>query len=565
MNPRPVQRSRGRLAWNSIGAAGLFLLGSAPSSASEAGEQVLGVARSRGASTVFYQVPRQGMGRQAPAERIKNYAPVETSLARRSEDLAVATEQGARCMDCGVAQCIRLNVDQERAHGSGGCPVHYEIPQINMLVQQGHWKAAYGLQARSNDLAEFTGNTCPAPCESGCNLGIIEKPVAIRAIEDAVFEHAVAQGLVDPQPPKERSGKSIGIIGSGPAGLAAAIRLNRAGHQVVVYERDQLPGGLLMYGIPNMKLAKWKVHRRIRWMEQEGIRFETGTHVGVDVSAEDIRERHDATLLAIGATVPRPFTVPHPDKGTIAIPGAELSGWSQAIEVLRLTQQELLNNTPAWESGAELALGNVRPEAIDFRGKRVALVGNGDGYDTTEDAAATVLRGGGDVVAVLTRRPRRYDERGAAGDGWPHLDLSHKVTYAYEELIAATGSDPRAYTHQPTALVGKGGRVAGIKTVQLDTDRNWLPGTEVTHRADAILTALGFVGPERTLVDQMLIDTIGDQRGYQVAAPYGSFETSSSGVFAAGDARRGPETVVWAINEGRGAAKAIDRYLRAAR
>ncbi len=441
-------------------------------------------------------------------------------------------DQGARCMDCGVPFC------------NSACPVNNLIPDWNDLVYKDQWKQAIERLWRTNNFPEFTGRVCPAPCEGSCVLGINEPPVTIKNIEQTIIEHAWENDWVKPQPPLQRSGKTVAVIGSGPAGLAAADQLNKAGHLVTVYERADRIGGLLMYGIPNMKLDKKAVvDRRLKIMEHEGVKFVTGVHVGRDISIHDMLHEFDAVVLACGATKPR----------DLPAPGRNLGGVHFAMEFLHANTKSLLDSN--------LSDGKF----ISAKDKHVVVIGGGD---TGNDCIGTSMRHGCRSLVnfeLLTQPPASR----ATDNPWPQWPRIYRVDYGHEEVRATFGQDPRQFAILTKEFLGDDqGRVRAIKTVRV----NWsntngkvsmteIAGSEEEWPADLVLLAMGFLGPEETLAKELGLKT--DARS-NFQAEYGKFATSVEGVFAAGDCRRGQSLVVWAINEGRGAARECDRYLMGA-
>ena len=440
-------------------------------------------------------------------------------------------EQGARCMDCGVPFC----------QSNTGCPIDNRIPEWNDHVYRNRWQLALQRLLETNNFPEFTGRVCPAPCEGSCVLGITEPPVTIKNIENAIIDRGFEEGWVVPRKPERRTGKSVGIVGSGPAGLAAAAQLNAAGHTVTVYEREDRIGGLLMYGIPNMKLDKQAVvDRRIELMRAEGIHFETGAHVGVNVDAQELQERHDALLLACGATVPR----------DLPIPGRELKGIHFAMDFLTENTRSLLDGSPS-------------ARFLSAENRRVVVIGGGD---TGTDCIGTSLRHGctGLVNFELLDRP---PEGRAADNPWPLWPRIFRVDYGHQEAAAKFGADPREFNVLSKRFLGdNNGRVRGIETVRVEwragesgrPEMAEVPGSKEVFEADLVLLAMGFLGPEATLAEKLGLET--DPRS-NFQADYGRYATSVEGVYAAGDCRRGQSLVVWAINEGRGAACEIDEYL----
>ena len=449
-------------------------------------------------------------------------------------------KQGARCMDCGVPFC-QSNAPREHRLGRAGCPIHNLIPEWNDLVYRGQWRDALDRLHATNNFPEFTGRVCPAPCEGSCVLGITDPPVTIKNIEMAIIDRGFEEGWVTPQPPLSRTGKSIAIVGSGPAGLAAAAQLNRVGHSVIVYERADRIGGLLMYGIPNMKLEKRAVvERRIHLLRHEGIEFKTGIDVGdgsgntSDVSK--LIAENDALLLTTGATTPR----------DLPIPGRKLNGIYFAMDFLTKNTRSLLNSN--LEDG----------QYIDAHDKDVIVIGGGD---TGTDCLGTSLRHGCRSLTNFEVFPSPPKERSPTNP-WPEDPVVFKVDYGHAEAAARFGGDPRTWAIDSLEFIDDGhGNVVGIKTVDLDYtggQRTALPNSERTWDTNLIILAMGFLGPEHYLSTALGVDL--DQRS-NYAADKGTYQTSISKVFAAGDCRSGQNIVVRAINEGREAAQSIDRHL----
>jgi NAD(P)H-dependent glutamate synthase small subunit len=442
------------------------------------------------------------------------------------------TTQGARCMDCGVPFC----------QSDDGCPIHNLIPEWNDLVYRGHWREALDRLHKTNNFPEFTGRVCPAPCEGACVLGITDPAVTIKNIEMAIIDRGFAEGWVVPNPPARRSGKTVAVIGSGPTGLAAAAQLNAAGHEVTVYEREDRIGGLLMYGIPNMKLDKDVVERRLNLMRQEGIRFETGADIG-DGSAGTRDGRalltdHSAVLLATGATQPR----------DLGIPGRELAGVHFAMDFLTANTRSLLDSN------------HVDGNYISAKDKDVIVIGGGD---TGTDCIGTSLRHGCRSLVnfeILERPP----EARATDNPWPTWPKIFRVDYGHEESTTRFGSDPRVYCVSGKEFYGENGRLRGIRTVDVRWEGNRLeevPDSERTWEADLIFLSMGFLGPEHYVSDALSVE-YDPRSNYQ--AEYGRYATNVPKLFAAGDCRRGQSLVVRAINEGREAAREIDAYLTGA-
>jgi NAD(P)H-dependent glutamate synthase small subunit len=477
-----------------------------------------------GKPTGFMEYPKKSVPYRDPAERAGDFGEIFTQPEEQH-----LRNQGARCMDCGVPFCQSEN----------GCPIDNLIPEWNDLVYQGRWRDALDRLHKTNNFPEFTGRTCPAPCEGACVLGITDPPVTIKNIENAIIDRGFAQGWVKPQIPAARTGKRVAIVGSGPAGLAAAEQLNKAGHQVTVYERADRIGGLLMYGIPNMKLDKQVVNRRVDLLRAAGIEFVVNADVGRTVDAGKLRAEHDAVLLATGATKPR----------DLPIPGRDLPGIHFAMEFLTANTRSLLNSN--------LADGRY----ISAKGKRVVVIGGGD---TGADCIGTALRHGCKSLLNLELLEEPPAKR-AADNPWPLWPKILRTDYAHEESIARFGADPRNYAVVSKEFGDAGGKVGSVQIVRVEWQRGdgppkmvELPATTETLEADLVLLAMGFLGPE-SYVAQALGVELDARSNYR--AEHGRFATSQNGVFAAGDCRRGQSLVVWAINEGRGAARAVDEFL----
>ena len=486
-----------------------------------------------GKPTGFIEYLRELPVDRAPLARIGDWKEFHQHLEEKR-----LRQQGARCMDCGVPFCHTGKLVSGMATG---CPINNVIPEWNDLVYRGLWREALDRLHMTNNFPEFTGRVCPAPCEGSCVLGINDPPVTIKNIEAEIIDRGWDEGWVLPEPPKTRTGKSIAVIGSGPAGLAAAAQLNRAGHSVTVLEREDRPGGLLTYGIPNMKLDKREVvERRIALMEQEGIKFVCNAHVGENVEPQLLLRDFDAMVICTGATKPR----------DLAVPGRDLAGVHYAMEYLTASTKSLLGAGP-----------DASP--IHARGKDVIVIGGGD---TGTDCVGTALRQGCRSVTQLEIMARPPLER-AADNPWPEWPKVYKLDYGQEEAAAKFGEDPRTYLTTVKRLEGDAdGRLSGVVTVQVRWERNAqgqfvpaeVPGTEQTHPAQLALIAMGFLGPEQALLTDLALEC--DARS-NVKAEHGRYATSLKGVFAAGDCRRGQSLVVWAIQEGRGAARECDRYL----
>ena len=478
-----------------------------------------------GKPTGFMEYQRRGNPAQSLLERIKHYNEFHPRLSRDER-----RRQGARCMECGVPFC------QSGAVLNGmvsGCPLHNLVPEWNDLIYTGNFTHALERLLKTNNFPEFTGRVCPALCEAACTCGLHGDPVTVKDNELGIIEDAWDRGLMSPRPPRARTGKQVAVVGSGPAGLACADQLNRRGHSVTVLEREDRPGGLLMYGIPNMKLEKPVVQRRLDKMAAEGITFRTGVDVGKDLSPEQLRRDFDAVVLCCGAAQPR----------DLAVPGRELDGVWFAVDFLKETTRSLLDSN--------LADGTY-PSA---KGKHVVIVGGGD---TGNDCVGTCIRHGCASVTQLEMMPKAPDQR-AENNPWPEWPRVCKTDYGQEEAIALFGHDPRVYETTVAELMGhKDGKLKAVKTVRLGRDHQPISGTEAVLDCDLLLIAAGFLGPQ-AYVPQAFGLALTPRSCVQTAE--GSYATTAPGVFAAGDMRRGQSLVVWAIQEGRQAAREVDQYL----
>jgi glutamate synthase (NADPH/NADH) small chain len=486
-----------------------------------------------GKPTGFLEYPRELPTDRKPLDRLSDWDEFHDHFPVKK-----LREQGARCMDCGTPFC---HTGTLIAGMASGCPIHNLIPEWNDLVYKGRWKEALDRLHQTNNFPEFTGRVCPAPCEGSCVLGINEPPVTIKAIEAAIIDKGFDEGWVVPRPPAQRTGRKVAVVGSGPAGLACADLLNRAGHLVTVFERADRIGGLLTYGIPNMKLDKGVVERRVSLLAAEGITFVTSTAVGRDVPADRLKAEYDAIVLCGGATAAR----------DLPVEGRDLAGIHFAMDFLHRNTKSLLDS-------------NLQDAAhISASDHDVVVIGGGD---TGTDCVGTSLRHGCRSLVQLEILPRPPAER-APDNPWPQWPRIYRVDYGQEEAAARFGADPRHFCIQTKRFVGDGnGEVRAIETVEIEwVSENGryapreIPGTAKTWPATLVLLALGFVGPERGGMLEQLGVRI-DARGNVEAGP--DKRTSVAGVFTAGDMRRGQSLVVWAIAEGREAAASVDRYLR---
>jgi glutamate synthase (NADPH/NADH) small chain len=486
-----------------------------------------------GKPTGFIEYIREIPSELPPLERIRNWD--EFHLPMPEEKLRT---QSARCMDCGTPFCHTGTVIKGMA---SGCPIHNLIPEWNDLVYRGLWREALERLHKTNNFPEFTGRVCPAPCEGSCVLGINNPPVTIKNIECSIIDKGWDEGWVEPEPPAKRTGKKVAVVGSGPAGLCAAAQLNQAGHWVTVFERADRPGGLLMYGIPNMKLDKQGVVlRRLQVLEQEGIKFICNTEVGRNLPAETLLEEFDAVVLCIGATKPRDLT----------IEGRSLKGIHFAMDFLTANTKAILD-------------GSTNGNFISAKDKDVVIIGGGD---TGTDCVGTSIRHGCKSLVQVEIMPKPPLER-ASDNPWPEWPKIYHMDYGQEEAAAKFEGDPRVYLTTATKFEGdESGQVKVVHTVQVQWSKNEkgqfipkpVPGTEKILPAQLVLLAMGFLGPEQALLDNLGIER--DPRS-NVKADYGKYTTSIPGVFAAGDCRRGQSLVVWAFDEGRGAARECDLYL----
>lgn len=465
----------------------------------------------------FLKNGRQVATRRPVDERVGDWREVYPDGGIGKTLLPIINVQSSRCMDCGIPFCHQ------------GCPLGNIIPEWNDLVWRNDWEAAIERLHATNNFPEFTGRLCPAPCETACVLGINQDPVTIKNIEVSIIDKAWESGYVRPEQAEWLSGKTVAVIGSGPAGLAAAQQLTRAGHTVAVYERADRAGGLLRYGIPEFKMEKSHVDRRLAQMEKEGTVFRTGVNVGETITGDQLRERYDAVVLAVGSTVPR----------DLPVPGRELNGIHQAMEFLPQANR-IAYGDAALPDGEEQILAT---------GKNVVIIGGGD---TGADCLGTSIRQGAKSITQLEIMPRPTEER-PAGQPWPTYPMTYKVSSAHEE------GGERVYATSTVEFLGDGnGNVRALKVTEVDAKFQPVPGSEREIAAELVLFAMGFVGPEKPgVVEQLGVEL--DERGN--VKRDNSYATSVPGVFVAGDAGRGQSLIVWAIAEGRSAAASVDAYL----
>jgi glutamate synthase (NADPH/NADH) small chain len=472
-----------------------------------------------GKETGFLELDRQDRSYADPKERVKHYK--EFVIPHAPEALRA---QASRCMNCGIPYC------------HNGCPVNNIIPDWNHLTYEGNWQSALEVLHSTNNFPEFTGRICPAPCEAACTLNITDAPVTIKSIECALVDKGWDEGWIVAQPPKRRTGKSVAVVGSGPAGLACAQQLARAGHSVTVFEKNDRVGGLLRYGIPDFKLEKHLIQRRMVQMAGEGVEFRTSTEVGVAISVAQLKDNFDAVVLSGGAEDPRP----------LQIPGFELPGVRFAMEFL--TQQNKRN-------AGDDELRAAPRDSLKATGKHVIVIGGGD---TGSDCVGTSNRQGAASVTQLEIMPRPPEKEDKALT-WPDWPLKLRTSTSHDEGVE------RDWSVLTKRVVGEAGVVTGLECVHVEWQQGKMvevPGSAFTLKADLILLAMGFVGPRKTgLLDQAGVAL--DARG-NVAANVESYRTSDPQIFACGDMRRGQSLVVWAIREGRQAARAVDEMLMGA-
>ena len=476
----------------------------------------------------FLKISRHGILYEDPKERAARY---DEFLERRpAEEVA---QQGARCMECGVRFC------------HNGCPLGNLIPDWNDLVYRDRWQDAIVQLHETNNFPDFTGRLCPAPCEAACVMEINEgESITIKQIEDAIVERAWDEGWIKPEPPEHETGRRVAVVGSGPAGLAAAQQLRRAGHDVVIYERDEAAGGLMRFGVPDFKIEKRVIERRLDQLRAEGVRIECGVEVGTDITGEQLRAEFDAVVLAIGSRVPR----------DLPVPGRELDGIHSAMDYL-YTRTRAIAQDPAETHAPLPSVDPPEPVEITAEGKHVVVIGGGD---TGADCVGHSLRQGALSITQLELLPEPPATRPDDRTPWPLWPTKFRLSYAMEEAQVA-GKGEQDYSVVTTSFQGENGVVKELHYAQADSKPPFGPveGTDGVLKADLVLLAMGFLHPEhKGIVDQLHVDL--DRRG-NIKAP--TYETSVPGVFAAGDARRGQSLIVWAINEGRQAARMVERYL----
>ena len=489
-----------------------------------------------GKATGFLDYDRKNARVEKPLDRIRHFREFRTPLPLEEQQ-----KQGGRCMDCGVPFC---QSGKNLMGMASGCPLHNLVPEWNDLIYNGNWEEAYYRLVKTNNFPEFTSRVCPALCEKACTCGLNQEAVASKGNEYAIIENAYEMGYAKANPPKVRTGKKIAVIGSGPAGLAAADLLNKRGHSVTVFEREDKAGGLLRYGIPNMKLEKQYIDRKLAVMEEEGVEFRLSCNVGKDVKPAALLKEYDRILLACGASDPR----------DIKVPGRDAEGIYFAVDFLKSTTKAL------WANDMKLKDGTY----ISAKGKNVIVIGGGD---TGNDCVGTSIRHGAKSVLQLEMMPKAPDER-TGNNPWPEWPKVCKTDYGQEEAIAVFGSDPRVYTTTVKEFVkDKKGKLCKAVLVKLESKKDEAtgrmmmvesPGTEYTVDVDLVLIAAGFLGSENYVTKAFGVEV--NQRT-NVKTEEGRYASSVPNVFTAGDMHRGQSLVVWAIREGREAAREIDESL----
>ena len=487
-----------------------------------------------GKPTGFMEYKREVSKDEKPKDRIKHFNEFHEHLPQEKQQL-----QGARCMECGVPFCqAGMNI----CGMTSGCPLHNLVPEWNDLVYTGNWQQAYNRLKKTNSFPEFTSRVCPALCEAACTCGLIGEPVSTKENEYAIIENAYEKGYADPKPPKVRTGKKVAVVGSGPSGLAAADQLNKRGHSVTVFERSDRVGGLLMYGIPNMKLEKQIVDRKIKVMEAEGVTFVTNTDIGKDQKADKLLKEFDRVILACGASNPR----------DIKAPGRDAKGIYFAVDFLKANTKSLLDSN--FED----------KKYIDTKDKNVVIIGGGD---TGNDCVGTSIRHGCKSVTQIEMMPKAPDQR-ADNNPWPEWPKVCKTDYGQEEAIDLFGHDPRIYESTVKEFIkDKNGNLKSVKIVKLSWEKDAetgrmnmkeVSGSEQILPAEIVLIAAGFLGAQSYVTESFKVEV--NERTNVKTAP-GEYDTSVKNVFTAGDMHRGQSLVVWAICEGREAARAVDESL----
>lgn len=487
-----------------------------------------------GKPTGFMEYERETAEAARPKDRVKHFNEFHVPLSKEKQ-----RTQGARCMNCGVPFC---QSGFDIMGMTSGCPLHNLVPEWNDLIYNGNWEQAYNRLKKTNNFPEFTSRVCPALCEAACTCGHYGDSVTVKENEYGIIENAYSQGYAAAKPPRVRTEKTVAVVGSGPAGLAAADQLNKRGHKVTVYERDDRAGGLLMYGIPNMKLEKHVIERKIQVMKEEGVLFETGIDVGKDIKAAKLIKDYDAVILACGAKNPR----------DIQVPGRDAEGIYFAVDFLAATTKSLLDS-------------NLKDNKyISAKGRKVVIIGGGD---TGNDCVGTAIRHGASKVTQIEMMPKAPDER-TDDNPWPQWPKICKTDYGQEEAIAMFGQDPRIYqTTVKEFLKDKNGNVTAVKTIRLERKKDEktgrivmeeIAGSESKIDADLVLIAAGFLGAQKYVADAFGVTL--NERTNAATAP-GSYATNVKKVFTAGDMHRGQSLVVWAIREGREAAREVDESL----
>lgn len=500
-----------------------------------------------GKPTGFMDYKRQDQSAETPGERIRHFYEFHTPLPKEEQEI-----QGARCMACGVPFCQSGQILNGMA---SGCPLHNLIPEWNDLIYNGNWEEAYYRLRKTNNFPEFTSRVCPALCENACTCGLHEEPVATKSNEYGIIENAYEKGYAGARPPRVRTGKKVAVIGSGPAGLTVADQLNGRGHQVTVYEREDKPGGLLRYGIPNMKLEKQIIDRKIAIMEQEGVVFRTGCNIGKDKKAAALLKEYDRVVLACGASNPR----------DLKVPGRDAQGIYFAVDFLKSTTKALWAEEAVKETGGRRCCAEIEKlkegSFLSAKGRKVLVIGGGD---TGNDCVGTAVRHGAKSVLQLEMMPKAPEER-TEDNPWPEWPRICKTDYGQQEAAAVFGQDPRVYTTTVKEFIkDKKGRVSKAVLVKLEPKKDEktgrmvmaeIEGSTYTVETDLVLIAAGFLGSESDITKAFGVEV--NERTNVKTNP-GEYKTNVENVFTAGDMHRGQSLVVWAIREGREAAREVD-------